>query len=410
MKKFLKSAWYSLKRLTVSLRILLLKPLKWLPINSEILGPPKGFYQSTKECSISDKLSREGWVTYQGIHPQQNIVRKPPGTLDENVHWKFRREYERELPETFVAVLRNGRFWVSGGERLESTAVITADDKILADVSKEFRRTAGTHSIFTRFKLPKVRKINGTAAILASANEEVYFHWMFDIVPRLYLLQSNIPLESIDYFVIYSQNNKFQKETLNALGIADQKIIESSKSHHLKADRLVVPSLPGIPGNPPIWAVNFLREIFLNSQKQAEPKGTELIYISRAKTKFRRVINEAEFLDLLKDRGFQSVALEFISVAEQAALFSKARIVVAPHGAGLTNIVFCQPGTKIVELFSPNYVNVCYWSLSNQLDLDYYYLLGEGKMPAEYTDPHSVGDDIRVGLDSLSNLLKLAGV
>ncbi|MDT9338046.1 glycosyltransferase 61 family protein, partial [Trichodesmium erythraeum 21-75] len=43
----------------------------------------------------------------------------------------------------------------------------------------------------------------------------------------------------------------------------------------------------------------------------------------------------------------------------------------APHGAGLTNIVFCNPGTKVVELFS-SHVKPYYWSLCNCCNLEYY--------------------------------------
>jgi hypothetical protein len=55
-------------------------------------------------------------------------------------------------------------------------------------------------------------------------------------------------------------------------------------------------------------------------------------------------------------------------------------------------------------------VNVCYWSLANQVGLDYYYILGEGRKPAEGVDLHLVGEDILINLDELSSTLKLAGV
>ena len=50
---------------------------------------------------------------------------------------------------------------------------------------------------------------------------------------------------------------------------------------------------------------------------------------------------------------------------------------MAPHGAGLTNLVWCSPQTKVLEIFSPRYVNLCYWAIASVTDADYYYLLGE---------------------------------
>ena len=97
-----------------------------------------------------------------------------------------------------------------------------------------------------------------------------------------------------------------------------------------------------------------------------------------------------------------------MSVIEQALLFSQAKVVIAPHGAGLTNIVFCNPNTKIVEFFSPNYLHPGYWRLSNQVGLEYYCLLGEKQPLATHSRPKT--DNISLNLDSLANIMKLANI
>ncbi|MDJ1175384.1 hypothetical protein [Roseofilum capinflatum] len=81
--------------------------------------------------------------------------------------------------------------------------------------------------------------------------------------------------------------------------------------------------------------------------------------------------------------------------------------IVAPHGAGLSNLVFCSPGTQVIELFSPNYVETHYWVLSQELDLDYYYLMGEGKQPKEYQDPHWIWDNVDVNIEQFFQLINL---
>ncbi|NET60866.1 MAG: glycosyltransferase family 61 protein, partial [Symploca sp. SIO2E6] len=92
---------------------------------------------------------------------------------------------------------------------------------------------------------------------------------------------------------------------------------------------------------------------------------------------------------------------------------AQAQVVVAPHGSGLTNTVFCSPGTKVIEIFSPNYVYHCYWLLSNLVGLEYYYLLGEtlpGYILHQLIYPNSRIEDIFVNLDELSKIMKFAGV
>ena len=68
-----------------------------------------------------------------------------------------------------------------------------------------------------------------------------------------------------------------------------------------------------------------------------------------------------------------------MSLSAQIELFSKAEAVVAPHGAGLTNLVWCAPYTKVLEIFSPLYVNFCYWAIASVTQADYYYLLGNAE-------------------------------
>lgn len=82
---------------------------------------------------------------------------------------------------------------------------------------------------------------------------------------------------------------------------------------------------------------------------------------------------------LRQKNGFVAVTLDNLSIVEQAKIFNSAKVIVAPHGAALTNLVFCRKNTKIIEIFHPNYINVCFWALSNCVGLDYYYFIGEKK-------------------------------
>lgn len=107
----------------------------------------------------------------------------------------------------------------------------------------------------------------------------------------------------------------------------------------------------------------------------------ERIYVSRDDARWRKVENETEIVDSLRQRGFKRVVLADRSVREQAELFRRASIVVGSHGGGLTNLVFCEPGTKVLEFFPARAVNVCYWSLANIQDLDYAYVVDMSDNP-----------------------------
>lgn len=50
-----------------------------------------------------------------------------------------------------------------------------------------------------------------------------------------------------------------------------------------------------------------------------------------------------------------------------------ARVVIAPHGGGLTNPVFCHPGVRVLEVFSQEWIFFCYARVCSMLGLEAYY-------------------------------------
>ena len=50
-----------------------------------------------------------------------------------------------------------------------------------------------------------------------------YWHWMFDVLPRLYIIKDKE--FTFDYYLFPDLNHKFQKETLDLLQISKKKII-----------------------------------------------------------------------------------------------------------------------------------------------------------------------------------------
>lgn len=46
--------------------------------------------------------------------------------------------------------------------------------------------------------------------------------------------------------------------------------------------------------------------------------------------------------------------------------------MVGPHGAGLTNIVFCEPGTIVYEFVPDHYHNICFGNLAMTCGLRYW--------------------------------------
>ena len=151
----------------------------------------------------------------------------------------------------------------------------------------------------------------------------------------------------------------------------------------------------------------------MSAIKGQQTEFPKRIYISRSQARGRIVINEKQVIDVVRQFGFQTVLLEELSVLEQVALFARAEAIISPHGSSLTNLVFCSPGAVVVELFSPNYVRTDYWILSQQLQLQHYYSLGESFDCYPLKNlmyQNSLTEDILVNMSSLQKILKVAGL
>ena len=107
------------------------------------------------------------------------------------------------------------------------------------------------------------------------------------------------------------------------------------------------------------------------------------IYVSRNKAATRRLINAEKLLMALK--GWETVTLEEMSIKEQVKCFAEASHIVATHGAGLVNLLWCDPKTKVIEIQDPKMLHKkVYPVLSKCLDLDHELYLAK-TIPIKHT-------------------------
>jgi capsular polysaccharide biosynthesis protein len=79
-------------------------------------------------------------------------------------------------------------------------------------------------------------------------------------------------------------------------------------------------------------------------------------------------------MEALIDRGFELAAPAGLPLAEQIALFRDAEVIVSPHGAGLTNMLFARPGCRVVDLVGRKLYSTCYLMMASALGHAYGYV------------------------------------
>ncbi len=117
-------------------------------------------------------------------------------------------------------------------------------------------------------------------------------------------------------------------------------------------------------------------DFFRNAIAERLPKtpACNKVYVSRSKCTNRPLANERELEALLSAEGFIICHFENMTFADQMNTIHSARIVVAPHGAGIANMIAARKQAKLVEIISPDWFVTCYARLAVQLELDYHYV------------------------------------
>jgi Glycosyltransferase 61 len=216
-----------------------------------------------------------------------------------------------------------------------------------------------------------------TVCSLAGFYSQSYYHWTIEFLSRLEGLEHYQKETGIKPTLIIDANPPaWQIESLKLLGYKPEDCLPCNQAK-VKVKRLVVPSFRHehrflVSPVKSATALRWLRQRLVSNLPEVGSQNTPLssrIYISRAKSVGRHVTNEDEVISALAPLGFVVYKLENLSFTDQVRLFSQAEMVVAPHGAGLANIIFAQNLT-VIELFDSQ-GTPDYFLLSNALGFRY---------------------------------------
>jgi capsular polysaccharide biosynthesis protein len=355
------------------------------------LTPPDEIVPSLKAWSQQQPEHCEFQVRYE----PEPIMLRPPNHIYSETHPAFQLQGDSYTSkEAFLCHLRDVRLVGPDGYLISSNDRLYLESLWTTQFHKE--QAYALHRPFLR----RLKQRPGAYVHLAMPWSSVYFHWLTDVLPRLALVEQgnfrDLPV------IVSGPLSAFQLDSLAWLQMDRGRLVPLG-DEHWQVDTLVFPSFPGVSGKPPRWVIDWLRDKFLVNPSQK--KGLQ-IYVSRGFANRRWVTNETQIERYLKDRGFEIVHAEKLPFEEQVHLFADASVIVAPHGGGLTNVLFAT-NALVIELFAPEYVNRCYYRLCNHLGHEYWYVLGNSQATAPTTSWEGTLD-MEVSLEALAETLDKA--
>ena len=334
-----------------------------------------GFY--SRFCTLK---SIDKSILYGGGHPQKvefsekefnflyDVQIKSPNSND------YSCGFLRNMPHIFSLndVDLVGRF-----------GIVVSREKILIESTFSAYRA---QAVIRRFFLNRRRKLNYPSFAFYHfpwAESNIY-HWVTEVLPRLIIFFKYFEkeLSSVRFILPYKSSIILEEVVLPILkyhGIPKEHILRIKKSETWHLKKLYFVPFVTKDENPylPKLLVPILQKTIFDSlsikRKGVQYKG---IYISRKFAKKRRIINEVEIILALQKMNIEIVIAENLSYSEQIAKFHNSPIIIGAHGAGLTNIIFSQKGSHIIEFHPLDTPKSHYMLLSKSCDHYYHPVLG----------------------------------
>ena len=224
------------------------------------------------------------------------------------------------------------------------------------------------HQHLAAMQVSETVDLKGRSLLLDARFGKEFYHFYASVPGRTArFLGFDSYLDNIDHFIL-PEAAPCVVTWADLLGIPREKRVHLVERQLIRAEELTVPSNSYEFDHR---TIAFIR----NRVPKHASDGWERIYISRARSvNGRHVLNEADVLGrVLTRRGFRVVHLEDFSLEEQAAIMRSARFVIAPYGGGLTNLLFCSPGVRVLEVFSKEWIFFCYARVCSMLGLQAFY-------------------------------------
>lgn len=207
-----------------------------------------------------------------------------------------------------------------------------------------------------------------------------YYHWLMFLMTKI-----RPEFGGANKTVVISEpTTEFQHSGIEAMARAyGLRPVYLRDNAAISVGSLAFPYQLGTTGVDPHPCVTSTFSILKEQLLDTSISCGERIYISRSDTKERKLQNEALVEATLEAKGFSIVSLTGKTLQEQISIFHNASIVVGPHGAGLTNVGFCQPRASVLEIQNPAHINWCMKRIATISELAYGHVMGRAVRQGE---------------------------
>ena len=216
-----------------------------------------------------------------------------------------------------------------------------------------------------------------------------YYHWTSEALTRFAMLKQHCKEDLNEFDILLPENApEFTKSSLwhlfkwptkkiiytksNDIAIISQCLLASNsfiRSEEIQMTNIYSPQL-----------YKMLNEISLKNIPDDNSITPQYIIISRRNAVQRKLLYEEKILCVFPQIHFEILYTEKIPFVEQVRIFRNAKIIIATHGAALSNLVYTNKDPLVIEIFSSNRKirdTILFYQMSRALDIKHCVIVKE---------------------------------
>ena len=266
---------------------------------------------------------------------------------------------------------------------LESHIFFYDIDKSSSDLGTKFdNEKLSLFDFYKKDELLSAKELTGNVLHLGmSSNNSNFYHWIHEIYARILRIKKEYDLNKFDFVVMPQIKYKFQKEALELLKLDFSKIL-SNETFYKCTGNLVTANIDCIASGLD------LRNFFANNQELNSNKMKKYFLDRDANSghQKRELINFDRFKSKYVDAGFEFIKPERFSFKEQIKLFLSAEALVGASGSAFCLASLMNEGSKVVEIFSKNFVDPAISNICAASNLKYGFYVEDSYRPKTEND------------------------
>jgi hypothetical protein len=300
-------------------------------------------YNRFESTCFQTKLVESSLLKYKKTNTWNGMSLPVEG--EENRPYRIQSEHVSKTPDVYCHSLNNAG--VTGGEGF---IYDSGTNRYISETLRHWFTWDKGLQIFYRGGLHynKPKFLPGITLSLAKPGADSYFHFIYESLTIFLLFRRMFPTIIFDYLIVNAKETDFKRNWLTYAGVTTEKIIYAESDTHLVCEQLLFVSDLCYQYSPNLLNTGLLHDLIRDKPSVTNnEKKNRIIIASRASSKVRNLTWENELAE--KSNGM-IVDFEKLLPGEVIDVCQNCDIFIGPHGAAFSNIVFCKPGTQVIEI------------------------------------------------------------